>query len=331
MNDALFQFFRALPAVLGVVVFVIYFLLKRSIAEDPIVRAIIEKLQFTEPDFANRWAGLDSAQKESLLKSDNRFREKISLNDRKLLGRVLNHQFITKIFVYSLSGALLIAGIYFYLQPKPLFIDSIQVQNTDTKSRDFIVDIDPITVTWTSTGTNGEVFAVLENIETGNQTKRIRGQASDGKIKFNADKYTNYDKILSNRFPNETNRLRAILYTNKESFQSKDFEVKVGVKIICYEHKPNKLIFNAIVDQTIIENFHFAPRLNLFKDEHFNGSTLFEAKSYSSQPELIIASPNDFSTSNLAFTANPRDIVDRNVYRTDIQSLRDAIKALQTK
>jgi len=62
---------------------------------------------------------------------------------------------------------------------------------------DLIVDIDPITVTWTSSGTDGEVFVVLENIATGKQTKRIRGLASDGRIRFNADDYTHVQLIIT--------------------------------------------------------------------------------------------------------------------------------------
>ena len=45
-----------------------------------------------------------------------------------------------------------------------------------------------------------------------------------------------------------------------ESFNSKPYELKVGVKIICYPEGRNSLRFNAIVDQYIIENF--SPKSN---------------------------------------------------------------------
>jgi hypothetical protein len=322
-------FLLSLPAILGIVGFVIYLLLKKSVTEDPIVKSIIDKLKFEEPDFANRWRGLSPMQKEEILKQDNALRDKLASTDRLILDKALTNQFRTNIFVYALCGLLLVTGLYLFLKPRPLSIENITIQNTDSTAQDLVVDIDPITVTWTSSGKDEEVYATLENIETGKQTKRQRAKASDGSVVFVADKYTNYDKILSNRLPNGTNRLRAILYAGSESFQSKPFEVKVGVKIICYEKPPDRIAFNAIIDQTIIDNFHFSPRLTLFKDEHFNGQKLFEATEYSSEPEIRIDSAKHFTTTNLAFSVNPRDIVNQKVYRTDIESLRDALKALQ--
>ncbi|UPT69955.1 MAG: hypothetical protein M0D53_12545 [Flavobacterium sp. JAD_PAG50586_2] len=322
-------FLLSLPAILGIVGFVIYYILKKSVTEDPVVKRIIEKLKFDEPNFASRWEGLNSAQKEEILKQDNELRDKLAAQDRFILDKALTNQFRTNIFVYTLCALLLITGIYLFLKPKPLQIDNIQIQNTDVNAQDLVVDIDPITVTWTSSGVDEEVYVVLENIDTGKQTKKIRSQASDGTIQFDSNIYTNYDKILSNRFPNGSNRIRAIIYGTSQSFKSKPFNVKVGVKIICYETLPNKLNFNAIIDQTIVSNFHFSPKITLFEDEHFNGQKMFEASSYQSEPIIIIDSPKKYMTTNLVFSVNPRDIVNEKTYRTDIESLRDAIKALQ--
>jgi len=322
-------FLLSLPAILGIVGFVIYYILKKSVTEDPIIKSIIDKLKFEEPDFENRWTGLTPQQKEAILKEDNNFRRKISSKDRQILDKALTNQFRTNIFVYALCGILLALGIYLFVKPKPLFIDSIQIQNADSSSHEQIVDIDPIAVTWTSSGQNAEISAVLENIDTGKQTKRLNGRASDGKIKFEADAYTNYDKILSNRNPNGANRLRAVLYSGNEAFKSREFEIKVGVKIICYPDGKNNIIFNAIIDQRIVDNFHFAPILTLFKDAYFNGSTTFEANEYSSRPKISIGNPTQYTTTNLAFNVNPREIINQNLYRTDIGSIREAIKELK--
>ena len=326
---SIMTFLTSLPAILGIIGFAIYLFLKKSVTHDPIIKSIIDKLKFEEPDFENRWIGLNDKQKEAILKDDNALREKISVHDRKILDKALTNQFNTNIFVYSLCALLIIVGIYFFLKPKPLTIDNIIIQNANSKNHDVITDLDPITVTWTSSGIDKEVFIVLENIETGKQTKRMRSQASDGKITFISDKYTNYDKILSNRYPNEENRVRAIIYSNSESFKSIAFEVKVGVKIICYEKKPNKLIFNAIIYQVILENCYFSPRVALFKDEHFNASTIFEATDYNTEPVITIKNPKEYTTSNLVFTINPRDIINMDICRVDVESLREAIKSLQ--
>ncbi|PSR55783.1 hypothetical protein AHMF7605_20915 [Adhaeribacter arboris] len=327
----MFNFLTTLPAILGIIGFVIYLILKKSITEDPIIKSILEKLRYNEPGFYNQLDKLSDSEKVKILKTDYRLRDKISEGDRKLLDKSLTNQYRTNLFVYSLCAILLLVGIYLFTRPVPLQIDNIQVQNTDSRDNNQIVDLDPITVTWTSSGKNGDILVALENIETGKQTKRYRALASDGEIIFKSDNYDNYDKILSNRFPNESNKIRAIVYSGQESFKSKPFEIKVGVKIICLPEESDKLVFNAIIDQRIIDNFHFAPRLTLFKDEHFNNKETFEAPEFSSRPTLVIRNTKDFTISNFALSVNPRDIVNTKVYRTDVESLKVAFMELKNK
>lgn len=323
------DFLTTLPAILGIVGFVIYLIIKKSASEDPIIKSILEKLKYEEPSFYQNIEKLSDSEKIKVLKTDYQLREKISEVDRKILDKSLTNQFRTNIFVYSLCVVLLIFGIYLYSKPKALNIDSIEIQNTGNDDSDMIVDIDPIKVTWTSTGKDSEVFIVLENIGTGKQSKRYRALASDGFIIFKSNDFHNYDKILDNRFPNESNRIRAIIYSNNESFKSKPFEVKVGVKIICYPEQPNILVFNAIIDQYIIENFHFAPKIALFKDTKFNGRKIFSSSQYQPKPHIKIEQIENFVIDNFVLNVNPRDLVNNNVYRTDIESLKVALLELK--
>ena len=323
-------FLTTLPAILGIVGYVIYVILRKSATEDPVIKSIIAKLQYEDPSLFKSLNDLNPSQKDKLLRSDYRLREKITLGDRQILDKALSHQFYTNIFVYSLCGMLLITGILLHLRPAPLAIDNITIQNTDAGNSEMIVDIDPITVTWTSTGADHEVFVVLENIETGKQSKRYRSQASDGKVVLALDIQSNFDKILSNRSPNGANRIRGIIYSGSKSFQSKSFDLRVGVKMICFAQKPNKLVFNSIIDQVIIESFHFAPRVALFAGQGFDNRTIFESKDYSAKPIIVIETPSRFSPSNLLFVVNPREIINERVYRTDITSLREAIMSLKS-
>lgn len=260
---------------------------------------------------------------------DNEFKQKISESDRLILNRVITNQFRTNIFVYNLCALLLVAGLYLFLKPKPLNIDSIQLQNSNASSNDLLTELNPITVSWTSTGTDGLIYAVLANAATGKQSNRIAVQVSVGKVKFEVNKYDNFDKILSNRQPNGFNRIKAILYSGTQSFQSTEFELKVGVNVIAYELLPDKIKFNAIIDQTIIGNFLFAPRLVLFTDEHFHGQKMFEAEAYTDEPSITISNPKLFTPTNLVFNVNPQDIMDSKIIRTDAASIRDAILALK--
>jgi hypothetical protein len=193
------SFLGSLPAVLAIVGFVIYQILKRSAAEDPIIKAIIEKLRYEEPDLVRRLADLTPVQKGKLLQFDYHLREKISARDRQLLDKALSHQFWTNIFVYALCAALLIIGLYFFLKPKALSIDGISIQNANSNVSAILDDVEPLLITWTSSGKDGEVFVALENMTTGKQSQRYRIRASEGRIKISPDKYTNFDKILSNR------------------------------------------------------------------------------------------------------------------------------------
>jgi hypothetical protein len=319
----------SLPAVLGIVGFVIYLLVKKSITADPIIKSILNKLKHDSPEFYKHLQQLPESERSQLILRDNEFKQKISESDRLILTRIISNQFRTNIFVYSLCAILLVVGLYLFLKPKPLNIDSIQLQNSNSSSNDLVTDLDPITVTWTSSGTNGLVYAVLQNAATGKQSNRIPVQSSVGKVKFIVDKYDNFDKILSNRQPSGSNRIKAILYSGAQSFQSTEFEIKVGIKIIAYEKLPDQIKFNAIIDQTIVGNFLFAPRLALFTDEHFHGQKMFESQVYTDEPSITIADPKLYTPTNLVFNVNPQDIMDSKLIRTDAASIRDAIQALK--
>lgn len=325
----MYDFLSALPSILGIVGFVIYLLVKKSVSNDPVINSILEKLKYDEPSYYKDILKLSSSEKSKILKDDNRLREKISKSDRKIINRIVTNHYRTNVFVYIICSLLLITGIYLYVRPKPLNVSSIHIQNAETDDNDLIVDIDPITVTWTSNGKNDEVEVVLENIQTGKQTERYRALASDGYIKFLSDNFYNYDKILNNRIPNESNRVRAIIYSGTESFSSRPYELKVGVKIICYPETSNALRFNAIVDQYIIENFHFAPKIALFKDKSFNNNKIFESSSYQSKPLLIIDDIEDYVIDNFVLSINPRDVINSRIFRTDIQSTKEALLELK--
>lgn len=326
----MYEFLAALPAMLGITGFVIYLIIKKSVSNDPVINSILEKLKYEEPSYYKHILKLTPSEKSKILINDAKLREKVSEADRKIINRVITTHYRTNIFVYVICSLLLISGVYLYIRPKPLTISSIQIQNAETEDYDLIVDIDPIVITWISNGNNEAVEVVLENIQTGKQSERYKALASDGQIKILADDFYNYDKILSNRTPNESNRIRAIIYSDNESFNSKPFELKVGVKIICYPES-NMLIFNAIVDQYIIDNFHFAPQIALFKDKNFNDREILSSSSYQSKPTIIIDNIEDYSIENFILDVNPRDIVNNRIFRTNIQSVKEALLELKSQ
>lgn len=323
------SFLLSLPAILGVTVYVIYLFIRKSIAEDPTVSKIIDKLEFKESNFAERWTNLTPKQKTGLLKDDNEIRERISTKDRQILDKIITQHYRTNIFVYALCAILVIVGVYLFIKPKELVIGGISLLNGHVSPKEILVDIDPVIVTWTYSGVNEEVNVTLENIQTGKETKPIRALASDSKVIFRPNPYDNFEKILSERTPNETNRVRAIIRSKNGTFQSDSYDIKVGVTVICYPEQPNKLIFNAIVDQRIVDNFHFSPSIALFTDKHFNGSTIYEAREFTSRPEIVVPDISKFVSTNFEVAVHPKSTINQDIYKTDEEGIKVAIKELQ--
>jgi hypothetical protein len=314
-------FFISLPAILGVLAFVIYYILRKSITEDPIIKSILDKVRRELPEIYQSIESLDNKQKEELLKKDISIRKTLSLNELKLLDTALKHQFRTNLYVYSLCGILLLSGIglfiYYSNKPKQLVIDNIQIQNTDSTSRNILVDLDPVTVTWTSTGHDEIVFVALENVESGQQSKKVRVQASEAKIIFKSDRYDNYDKILSNRQPLQSNRVRAIVFTGKESFQSKEFEIKVGVRLLCLGTLPNRIEFLATIDNRIVDNYSYLPTLALFKKgSNFQNPIILEGNELAPKHEFKISHPETIDVKN--FILSYKNSQDDRLVRTEV-------------
>jgi hypothetical protein len=323
------NFLSSLPAILGIIGFVIYFLLKKSVTRDPIISSIIDKVRKESPEISHSLEGLDNKQKERLLKSDIKFRNALSQDELRVLDNAMHRQFKTIIFVYSLCGFLLLTGIGLYIyqlsKPKVLGIDNIQIQDTDSTARKILVDLDPVTVTWTTSGRDEEVYVALENAATGQQTKKIRVQASEGKVVFPSDPYDNYEKILNERHPLQSNRVRAIIFGNKETFKSKEFEIKVGVRLLCLVSANGKIEFLATIDNRQIDSYHYLPKLALFRNKSFSNPVILEGRELAPEHFFVVQHPETINPKNYILTySNPQDdrIVRSEVDMTELYKLQ---------
>ena len=95
-------FLMSLPAVLGIVGFVIYLIVKKSITADPIIKSILNKLKHDSPEFYKHLQQLPESERSQLILKDNEFKQKLSEGDRLILNRIISNQFRTNIFVYQL-------------------------------------------------------------------------------------------------------------------------------------------------------------------------------------------------------------------------------------
>jgi hypothetical protein len=90
-------------------------------------------------------------------------------------------------------------------------VADVTLQPTDPKAEGHLVDTDPLLVAWSYAGTDETVEVALRNLESGQETTRMRCSLHSGQITFERDHYL---PILTHRHLTENNRIRAVVYTN---------------------------------------------------------------------------------------------------------------------
>lgn len=308
------------PIILGSVVFVIKEFLKYSKQSDPIIQPILRKIKVNIPDVYSYYEEKNQGENISLLSQNIKVKETLTNKELEILENTLKRQSLSNLYIISISSLLLIIGLFLYSnqlnRPEPFNIDNIYIQNTDSLSTNILVDLDPIEATWTSTGLDEEVYAVLENVKTGQQSERIRVQASEGKVVFESNKYDNYDGILDNRIPLQYNRIRAIIYGTNKSFKSKEFKVKVGVRMYVFANLPNTITFWATVDNQRVSNYHYLPKISLFEDHKFNGRITLAGNEMSSIHQLVVPNPEKINPETYILTYENKQ--DDRIVRSEI-------------
>jgi len=135
------QFLSGLPAIIAILGFVTYQLLRRFEKGDKLTQSIIDKLKISSPELAEKYSGLRPAQLEQLLKQDQALKKLVTEEDYKLLGMALRHQFIKSIIVYVIVVILFVTGLIMYVrtpnQPsaeeKAALVNAFATLNEDNK------------------------------------------------------------------------------------------------------------------------------------------------------------------------------------------------------
>lgn len=253
------KFLSALPALLGITGFVIYLLLRSHSATNPIVSRIVDKLRNEFPNSIpdNR---LRAAQVERLLQRDTTLRAAISEQDFLLLKRVLNQQFVTQLLVYLCCAAMFTLGVYLFVRnSNRLQINEISAHSSVPSAGALLVDLDDIVVTWQSGGDQERLDAYLMNPDTGLQSTHHSVDSSEHRVVFRSDEYHN---ILATRELRGTNRIKAILASNHETFSGAESLVQVGLKIMAVA-VPGQLKIAALIDNSAIVNYSFQAHIVL--------------------------------------------------------------------
>jgi hypothetical protein len=253
------EFLAGLPALLGFAGFIIYQVLQHSGKPNPIVTQIVQKLRNEAPERVPDQR-LSASQVGRLLREDSQLRQVITDQDYLLLRKVLNQQFWTSLFVYTICAGLFVFGMITYVrQTAQLKVAEITLSSANGDAGDQRVDLDPVVARWKIQGDSEILNAYLENIQTGERSKTNRVQASDRQISFCP---SDYKSTLNIRRRGGLNRIRVVLEGQKTTFRSNEFDVHVGVLLLLVA-TADKISLAAMIDNQLVQGYAYEARILL--------------------------------------------------------------------
>jgi hypothetical protein len=257
------QFLSALPAVLGLTGFVVYYFLLRNRGGDRITLDIVGKLRRDAPErLPPHPEKLDPAALSRLIEGDAALRAKVSEQDFVLLRDALRQQFVTSLVVYAICGTIFLAGVglyaYLSLRPHPVSISSISVESDNPAAKGVPVDLDDLRVRWSATGDPEDVKVSLENVDAARRSQPKTVRSTEGTIVFSPGEY---HEILIDRGHGGRNRLRVLFQTAESEFVSPEFAVLVGTTILAVHLEPLRVKIMGTIDNSAIDYYDFKAKL----------------------------------------------------------------------
>lgn len=256
----MYAFLSALPAILGVLGFVVFLILRSFGRGDPATLRIIEKLRVEHPD-RFRDSNLTSRQVHNLLLEDQKLQKEVGQQDFALLKQALRQQHVQSITVYALCAGLFAVGVILFIyqvnKPPPTAITGIGLQDRSPQAGSLLVDLDNFLVTWHSSGTPTNVKVFAENLDSGMRSRPLEARSSDDEVVLRHDDYA---PLLTRRDLHDSNRIRIVIQANDKAFYSKEFRVRVGMTIVAAVLNSHVRI-GATIDDVAIDGYQFDARL----------------------------------------------------------------------
>ena len=316
-----YKFLSALPAVLAILGFVIYQILKRNSQGDQVTKQIVDKVRSQAPDVAAHLQMLTPSQLDKKLTLDQETSRLVSKQDFQLLKQALRQQFLITVIVYAICGLLFVFGVsmfaYTSTRPEPLKIDQIHLESTDPDAKGLAVDLDDLRVSWSSTGKPEDVTFQLQNPQTGRFSEALRTSSLQGSIVF-ARK--NYEQILSDRELRGTNRVRVLCQATSKKFLSEEFPLKVGIEILTfYDPGHQSIETSALIDNSSIQNYVFEAKIVLWQRRPKPKPVSFGDTMRNPRTVFVIADPHsyDWDTLRLAYFGPDDSRIVRTLYMVD--------------
>lgn len=252
-------FLASLPAILALVGFVVFHVLKSRRAADPILVRIVEKLNADAPASAMRLEGLQARQIARLLERDQSLRQSVGEANIGLLRQVARQQHVQEIVVHCCIVVLFFLGLGGFLvvqlSPKVATMSGWSLRSTNPEANGLPVDTDTLELTWVAEGPAEDVTVCLENPQTGARSVDLRTRTSQQRIQFAREDYRN---ILLSRERAGSNRIRAVARTKNDAFYSAEFVLMVGIEIMILPVEDDKAVWvAALIDNSSINNYVF--------------------------------------------------------------------------
>jgi hypothetical protein len=168
----LYGFLASLPGVLGIAGFFAYLWAGQARVGGDLFKQIVLKLRAAPNLEIRGYSKLTPAKIGRLIESDARVRGVVNDQDQRLLRLLIIFQRLLTVIVLLVSAALIGVSVWIMSRPRPLsiLVKGPEAMLPDSNGR--LVDLDPITVEWTSSGRNEPVSVFLENVDTVKRTPR---------------------------------------------------------------------------------------------------------------------------------------------------------------
>ncbi len=260
-------FLASLPAILGLVGFVIYQLLRHNRAGDDIRKRIIDRLRVARPDTPVEYSRLTPTQLQVKLTADGELSALVSKQDFRLLQQALKQRFVESLVVYGVTGVLFLGGVAMFvrtvLTSNELALTDFHLESTAPEAHGLAVDLDTLAATWKSRGSAANLECFLENVQTLRRSEGIRTSSTEQRVLFSPD---SYNRILLERERGKVNRVRVVCGDGKHSFVSQEFMLYVGIKVVVfYDPERKELLVTALIDNSSIPHYYFEAKVLIQK------------------------------------------------------------------
>ena len=253
-----YTFLAALPALLGLAGFVLYQSLGAHRYGKEITQRIVDKLRRESPTAGALDERLKASQVELLLRGNQQLQRIVGRQDFLLLQQALRQQFVISLVVYVLAISFCAYSIFLFAQQaatkKELKLDHLSMSSTEPRSKGLPVDLDPLQLSWVTTGEPEDVKAYLENIQTSLRTAPVIAPSAINKVLFSPEIYRG---LLVDRKRGGSNQIRAVVQTKKAAFASDPVDLRVGITVLTLVYSDGLLDIAAMIDNRRIEFYDF--------------------------------------------------------------------------